>query len=161
MACVKLPLANRYLFAAPVGIDEGVNIEQKLELIRLGNDFINKLDIEPSIGILSSGRSEDRGRSVQIDDDLDNADKLVELANENNIQVINYGILIEEAVKNCNYIIMPNGVSGNLFFRTLYFIGGAGAIGAPVLNMKKIFIDTSRAKKSYVESIAFASALVE
>jgi len=161
LACLKLPLADKYIFVAPVGIDEGLNIDQKLEFIKLGNDFIKKLDIEPSIGILASGRPEDRDRSPEIAEALEDADKIVELARGKNIDVDNYGILIEEAVQNCNFIIMPDGVTGNLIFRTLYFLGGAVAIGAPVLNLPKIFIDTSRSKRSYVESIAFASGLVD
>ena len=92
---------------------------------------------------------------------MDNADELIELARGKNINVIDHGILIENAVKDCNLILMPEGVTGNLVFRTLYFLGGAVAIGAPILILSKIFIDTSRSKKSYVESIAFASALVE
>jgi putative methanogen marker protein 4 len=161
LACIKLPMADKYIFVAPVGIDEGLNIDQKLEFVKLGREFIKKLDVDPVIGILASGRPEDRERSPQIADALDNVDKLVDLAKANNIDVTNYGILIEEAVQEATFIIMPDGVTGNLIFRTLHFLGGAAAIGAPVLNLDKIFIDTSRSKKSYVESIAFASALVE
>lgn len=161
LACIKIPMTDKYIFVAPVGIDEGVDIDQKLEFITLGSEFIKKLDIEPSIGILTSGRPEDKARSSRIADDLNSADKLVELAQGQNIEVTNYGILIEDAVQQSNFIVMPDGVSGNLVFRTLYFLGGAVAIGAPILNLSKTFIDTSRSKKSYVESIAFASALVD
>ena len=161
LACIKLPLEDKYIFVAPVGIDEGVTVNQKLELIDKGSEFIRKLNLEPAIGIVTSGRPDDRGRSQKVDEVMDNADELIELARGKNINVIDHGILIENAVKDCNLILMPEGVTGNLVFRTLYFLGGAVAIGAPILNLSKIFIDTSRSKKSYVESIAFASALVE
>ena len=33
-------------------------------------------------------------------------------------------------------------------------------MGAPILNIDKVYIDTSRAKSDYVDAIALASALV-
>jgi len=57
-------------------------------------------------------------------------------------------------------IIGPDGISGNLIFRTLHFLGEGRALGAVVLNIDRVFVDTSRAKGSYVDSIALASALV-
>jgi predicted methyltransferase MtxX (methanogen marker protein 4) len=33
-------------------------------------------------------------------------------------------------------------------------------MGAPILNIDRVFVDTSRAKASYSDSIALASALV-
>jgi putative methanogen marker protein 4 len=161
MACLKLPLSDKYIFIAPVGIDEGESVEQKLELIKLGYRFIQKLGISPSVAILTSGRLEDKDRSQRISSGFKAADEIVDLARDQNIEVNNYGILLEDAVDKCNFIIMPDGVTGNLVFRSLYFLGGAAAIGAPVLNLEKIFIDTSRAKKNYLESVAFAAALVE
>jgi predicted methyltransferase MtxX (methanogen marker protein 4) len=39
-------------------------------------------------------------------------------------------------------------------------LGDGKAKGAVVLNIDKVFIDTSRAKTSYLDSIALASAMV-
>jgi predicted methyltransferase MtxX (methanogen marker protein 4) len=39
-------------------------------------------------------------------------------------------------------------------------LGRGKALGAVVLNIDRVFVDTSRAKSSYVDSIALASALV-
>ncbi len=36
---------------------------------------------------------------------------------------------------------MPDGISGNLIFRMLVFLGGGYWYGAPVL-MEKVFVDT-------------------
>jgi predicted methyltransferase MtxX (methanogen marker protein 4) len=69
-------------------------------------------------------------------------------------------ILIEEAVRSKNLIIAPDGVSGNIIFRTMHLVDGCVSMGAPILNLEKVFIDTSRAKKCYTDSIALASALV-
>lgn len=43
----------------------------------------------------------------------------------------------------------------------MHFIGGAKALGAPVVNADKLFIDTSRAKTDYRDSIALAMRLSE
>jgi len=56
-------------------------------------------------------------------------------------------------------LIAPDGVSGNLIFRTLHFLGGWDALGAPVLNIGRVYVDTSRAKASYADSIELAASL--
>lgn len=161
LACVKVPSKSDYVFMAPVGIDEGSTTEQKLDFIIKGSEFVKKLGIVPKIGLVAGGHPEDKGRSVRIDESLETGDKICELSKAQNIQVNNYGISIEEAVNACNFILLPDGVAGNLVFRALYYLSGAESIGAPVINLNKVFIDTSRTKRSYVEAIAFAGALVD
>ena len=62
-------------------------------------------------------------------------------------------ILIENAVtNNSNLIIAPEGISGNLIYRTLVHLGGGRAYGAIYLfndqkTTRKIIIDTSRVGK--------------
>lgn len=56
-------------------------------------------------------------------------------------------------------IIAPDGVTGNLIFRTMHFLGGARALGAPILNIDKIFVDTSREKTDYTDAICLAARL--
>ena len=46
-------------------------------------------------------------------------------------------------------------------FRTLHFVGGAQALGAPVVNSDKVFVDTSRVKTDYRDSIALARKLTK
>jgi len=70
-------------------------------------------------------------------------------------------ILIEDAVKTCGIIIAPDGISGNLVFRTLAFLGAGHGHGAPVVNIAKIFVDTSRAQKDYANALMLAAALLE
>jgi len=74
------------------------------------------------------------------------------------ISAKNYSILIEDAIKDANLIIAPDGISGNLIFRTLVFLGGGNGFGAPVL-MEKVFVDTSRVKEDSARAIMLASAL--
>jgi predicted methyltransferase MtxX (methanogen marker protein 4) len=72
-----------------------------------------------------------------------------------------YEILIEDAVKTCGVIIAPDGISGNLIFRTLVFLGGGHGHGAPVLNIGKIFVDTSRASPDYTNALLLAASLLD
>ena len=58
-------------------------------------------------------------------------------------------------------IVAPEGITGNIIFRSLHFIGGVHALGAPVVNSDKVFIDTSRVKVDYRDSIALAMRLTE
>ncbi|HNU35696.1 MAG TPA: methanogen marker protein 4, partial [Methanomassiliicoccales archaeon] len=68
-------------------------------------------------------------------------------------------ILIEDAVRTKNLVIAPDGISGNIIFRTMHLVDGCVSMGAPILNLDRVFIDTSRAKRCYTDSIALASAL--
>jgi putative methanogen marker protein 4 len=146
-------------FLAPVGIDEGIFIDERFEFIKRIDPFINRLGLKSKIAIISGGRLDDYGRSGIVDESLQAGEKLFKLAKNAGFNVIHYGILIEEAYTDSNIIIAPNGMVGNLLFRTLHFLGNTRSLGAPILNMDKIFIDTSRSKLDYSDPIMLASAL--
>ncbi len=54
--------------------------------------------------------------------------------------------------------LAPDGVSGNLIFRTLVLVAGGYGYGAAVL-MDKVFVDSSRVGGHYTKAIMIASAL--
>lgn len=150
---------GRFVLLAPVGIDEGESIEDKLELITKGCELLAKFKVDPKVGVLSGGRLEDLGRHRKVDESLKQGEEVTEMSLNKGIQTQHFGILLENAFKESNIVIPPDGIIGNLIFRTLHFLGGAKSIGAPVVNIDKIFVDTSRAKKDFSTSIALASAL--
>lgn len=136
---------NRFLFA-PVGIDEGDDLEDKIKIIGLGSEFLLKLGIEPEIGILSGGRPQDIGRSPKIDNSIDEGIELTRIIKDKYF-VKHYFILIEDAIKDkVNFILAPDGISGNLIFRTLVFLGSTVSYGAVTLGIDHIFLDTSRSQ---------------
>lgn len=151
--------SKKTFFLAPIGIDEGENASDKIEIIKRVCELLKKLEIEPNVGVLSGGRFGDVGRSDIVDKSLEDAEYITKKVKEKKIHAKNYQILIEEAIKEANIIIAPDGISGNLVFRTLVFLGGGIGFGAPVLMDKMVFVDTSRASQSYGRAIMFASAL--
>lgn len=154
------PPRGRMFFFAPVGVDEGWTVDEKLELITLGARLMREIGVEPRVGILTGGRNDDKGRHEVVDRTLVDAEAATQRALSAGFDVRNCEILIEAAAEDRNLIIAPDGISGNLIFRTLHFLGRGRALGAVVLNIDRVFIDTSRAKSSYTDSIALASALV-
>ncbi len=53
--------------------------------------------------------------------------------------------MIEKAIENkSNLILAPNGISGNLIYRTLVHLGGGKAYGAIYMGIDYNIIDTSR-----------------
>ena len=147
-------------FLAPVGIDEGIFIDERLQLIKQIDSLLKRLGVTSKTAIISGGRlPEDFGRSGLVDESLKAGEKLFKLSQEAGLDAKHYGILIEEAYKNSNIIIAPNGIVGNLLFRTLHLVGNCRSFGAPILNLDKVFIDTSRSKEDYTDSIMLASAL--
>lgn len=154
------PRGENIFFLAPVGVDEGGNAEEKLELARRGAMMLGRMGMEVKIGVMCGGRSSDRGRSPIVDRTIDEADAVVEALRAQGLDAEDVQILIEEAVKEKTIIIAPDGISGNLIFRCIHLVDGGRSMGAPILNIDKVYIDTTRAKASYVDSIALASAMV-
>jgi len=158
-AAALQPHDGPFFFLAPVGVDEGWELEEKIEFIRLGKEMLDSIGIMPRFGILSGGRYSDTGRAVAVDRSIAQAEEVVKWGNEIGLDIEYDEILIEKAASSRNFILAPDGVTGNLIFRTLHFLGRGRALGAPVLNIDRVFVDTSRAKQSYVDSIALASAM--
>jgi len=186
---------------APVGIDEGETIEEKVEIAIQSFEFVRSCGKVPQIAILAGGRKEDFGRNQKIDKSLEDSEKLTELLKEeiekkllkedngkklsekdiekklskntskSNLEandfheeysIKNYYILIEKAVaEGNNIIIAPDGISGNLLFRTLVLLNSYNSYGAIALGFNKVFIDTSRdqSKEGYSRALKLAYKL--
>ncbi len=151
---------NQFLLA-PVGIDEGDTLEQKKKIIDYGAKFLEKMGLNPKIAILSGGRPQDVGRSPKIDDSIREAEELTRITRDK-YTVKHYFILIEDAVADgANLILPPDGISGNLIFRSLVFLGSLKSHGAVTLGIKEIFIDTSRSQSEagYLRALKLAEKL--
>lgn len=144
----------------PVGIDEGNTLDEKLKIAENCGEFLRKLNREPKIAVLADGRKGDYGRSEQISKSIDDSETLTQLIADNtDFNVENYYILIEKALKdNCNVIIAPDGIIGNIIFRTLILVNSWPSCGAVTFGIDKIYIDTSRDQTvdGYLRSINFA-----
>ncbi|OWT33569.1 hypothetical protein BGI41_01705 [Methanobrevibacter sp. 87.7] len=156
----------------PVGIDEGKTIEDKVVLAKQASKFILKLNLSPKIAILSGGRSDDYGRTKEIDNMLNESSKLYDvLSNEFsndidfkdiNYSIKNYNILIEQAINDKNNIIIaPNGIIGNYIFRILVLLCKWPSYGGVTLGIDNVYIDTSRDQtvEGYLRSLELAYRL--
>ena len=165
---------------APVGIDEGKNIEEKVELAIQAANFLQYLGKMPKIAILAEGRKDDLGRSERIDESLLSSQKLTyvlietfkELDNfdngskdiSKNYSIKNYYILLEQAIEDGYNIILANdGIFGNIMFRTLVLLDKWPSYGAVTLGIDEIFIDTSRDQsvEGYVRSLKLVYKLAK
>jgi putative methanogen marker protein 4 len=158
-------VAKQAFFFAPVGIDEGRNVKEKLFFIREGMKLIRSLGDTPKVAVLSGGRFSDVGRDKGVDNTLREAEDVVKDAQREfeGLDIKHYEILIEDAIaEKANLIIAPGGISGNLIYRTLIHLGGGTSYGATYLGLPKPIIDTSRAGpvSEYTGAIAMASAFV-
>lgn len=153
---------DKKLLLAPVGIDEGESLSQKLKLAILGSKFLESEGIKPFIAVLSSGRPNDRGRNKKVDESLDDGENLTAMITKQSIDVKHYYALIEDAISDgANFIIAPDGIIGNTIFRTLVLVAGAKSYGAITLGMKEIYIDTSRSQdyNGYKRALILANRL--
>jgi len=143
----------------PVGIDEGMDMESRLRLVLSTMSYFSAAGWRLEVAVLSKGRTEDRGRSKEIEASLLEGDKLVLRLRKDGLKAEHRTILLEDAVAKADLVVAPDGVSGNLIFRAMHFVGGGRAYGAPVVNMKKVFVDTSRSKVDFTDSILLAAGL--
>lgn len=149
----------------PVGIDEGSSVADKVKIAINCGEFLKKLNKDPKIAILADGRKGDYGRSDKISQSIDESEELTELIEKNtNFKVKNYYILIEQALNdNCNVIIAPDGIIGNIIFRTLILVNSWPSCGAVTFGIDGIYIDTSRDQsvEGYLRSLKFAYHLAK
>ena len=124
IALLETAGGKKFLFA-PVGIDEGWTVADKLALIRKGRLVARRFGLPEKVGVLSGGRFGDVGRHARVDRSMADAELVARLGD-----AVHCEILIEDAVESCGLIIAPDGISGNLVFRTLTFLGaGHGPMG--------------------------------
>jgi putative methanogen marker protein 4 len=157
MECVP----GKEFLLAPVGIDEGKNASARLRLAEASVEYFALLGWKPGVGVLSKGRREDISRGADIRKSVAEGERVARELRHRHISATHYGILIEEAIRDCDLLLAPDGVSGNLIFRALNFLGGCKAFGAPVVNIDRVFLDTSRAKVDFTESLLLAVGLAE
>lgn len=155
------PQGGKLIILSPVGIDEGWNDDQRYDLAVRSAKLARKVGMGDRIAIMSGGRCEDVGRCRAVDRSIESARAIVDRLVADGYDAYHSQILIENAVKEADVIVAPEGITGNIIFRTMHFVGCAKALGAPVVNADKLFIDTSRAKTDYRDSIALAMRLSE
>ena len=147
----RLALLETYkgqqFFFGPVGIDECNNIKNKKIFLEKAIKVLEALNLKPKISILSGGRVGDLGRNPDVDKTINEAKELVDYfkLEHPKLEINHDEILIEKAIDDkSNLIIAPNGISGNLIYRTLVHLGGGKAYGAIYMDIGHIIIDTSR-----------------
>jgi putative methanogen marker protein 4 len=155
IALLETAAGKKFLFA-PVGVDEGWTVEQKVSLIQKGRKIAKKFGLPEKTAVLSGGRLGDIGRHRHVDTSIADAEVIARRTGAEHRE-----ILIEDAIEDCGLIIAPDGISGNLVFRTLVFLGGGHGHGAPVVNIRRIFVDTSRASPNYTNALLLAVSLLE
>ena len=149
----------------PVGIDEGVSVEERFEMAMNCCEFLKKLGKTPKIAVLAEGREDDFGRGDEVSNSIKESKKLTELIEENSSEEVrNYFILIEKAINDkCNVLIAPNGRVGNIIFRSLVLLNSWPSYGAVTFGMDRTYIDTSRDQSidGYVRSLILAYDLAK
>lgn len=160
-----LETADGYqFFYGPVGIDECNNLKKKIVFIEKAVKVFNSLNIKPKISMLSGGRKSDMGRDTQVDETMKIAEEVIKyFQDDNSVSITHDEILIENAIeKKSNLIIAPEGISGNLIYRTLVHLGSGKAHGAIYMDINQVIIDTSRVGKlsEIIGAFRLALALV-
>lgn len=155
------PQGGKLIILSPVGIDEGWTEDQRYDLAVRSARLARKVGMGDRIAVMSGGRCEDVGRCKAVDRSIESARAIVKRLVADGYDAYHSQILIEDAVREADIIIAPEGITGNIIFRTMHLVGGAKALGAPVVNSDRVFIDTSRAKTDYRDSLALAMRLSE
>lgn len=155
------PAGRRLFMLAPVGIDEGWTDDQRFDIACRAADLAARIGMDSRIAVMSGGRCNDRGRCEAVDRSIDSALAVSRRLIDAGYDAYHSQILVEDAVSKAGIVLAPEGITGNIMFRTLHFVGGAQSLGAIAVNADKVFVDTSRAKTDYRDSIALARKLAK
>ena len=159
IACL-LKNNNKLLLIAPVGIDEGNTINEKIKIINYGLYLLKKIGIKAKIGIYERELKE----KLNI---YPNNIILKNIRTKYNFKLKLFSLEnFSKSYFSSNYLIFPNGITGNLVFRTLTHICNLDGFGAPIkINFikeyNKIYIDTSRSLNHYINAIEFSIFLTK
>ncbi len=153
VAVLETP-AKKLFLLSPVGVDEGKTISEKIILAKASAKVAEALDLDTSVAFLSGGRYEDIGRSDKVDRSLAEAELCAKI-----LGGLHYEIRLEDAIEK-DIIIAPDGISGNLIFRSLCYLGNGIEYGAVFCNIPFRVIDTSRSQSAEGFARAIALAVV-
>lgn len=155
LAFLETHTGKKFLLA-PVGIDEGWTVEDKISFLTESKPYLKAFGLPETAVVLAGGRIGDIGRHPLVDKSILDAKEICTRTGAK------FGeILIEDAIAtDTGLIIAPDGISGNLIFRTLVLLGGGYGHGAPIINISDIFIDSSRAMKNYQTILISTAHLV-
>lgn len=153
IALLTLPGGKPFLLG-PVGIDEGRTLSGMRLLVEDSRAFCTLLGWEPRVAVLSAGRPEDAGRGREIGRSIRRGERLSRIAG-----VRHFHITIEDALEWANCLIAPDGVAGNLIYRTLVHLGSGSSLGALYFPLELRLADTSRSGTAgeYLGAIALAN----
>lgn len=153
LALLSTAQGKPFIFG-PVGIDEGRTLAETERMVGYARDFASLLGWDEKVAILSGGRPEDTSRSTKIAGSIRRGEEVARRTG-----AVHYHILVEEAVRWANCIIAPDGISGNLMYRTLVHLGGGLSFGALYFPLKFAVADTSRTgtEEEYVGAVALSN----
>ncbi len=155
-----LEVDNRLVLLAPVGIEEGETMNELVTIAENCKELASKLEMPLKVAVLSGGRLDDHGRSAKVDKLLSDSNALTSSLAALGFKVTHYGIEIERALADgVTLLVAPDGVFGNLIFRSMALIGGIESYGAVATALPRVYIDTSRAKGSFLLPLILAGAL--
>jgi len=157
-AVLENAIGKQFLLT-PVGIDEGRSVAERIGLVRDTVAYFSPVGWKLSVGVLSKGRAEDSTRGRDIRKSLSEGEGIAKALSSDGIPVKHFSILLEEAVRESDLVVAPDGVTGNLIFRSMHFVGGSKAYGAPVVNIPEAFVDTSRSKADFSDAVLLAAGL--
>lgn len=168
LALIQSSISDNTFLIAPIGIDEGFSIDEKIFAVKKGINLLKKLNIVPKVSVMAGGLDpQDIGRHPYTDSTIRDSNTLIAKF-ENDIEIFTDGIVVEKSIeKGANFIICINGINGNLLFRSLIRLSSDWkSFGSLLLSNashydKKIIVDTSQYSvlHEYRRSLTFASAM--
>lgn len=151
---------GRTVLLTPVGIDEGVDMAERWALLRSATQLARSLGVEPKVAVMSMGRREDSDRGEAIAISARECEALRSAAEAEGLMAECVGIQLERALEGHNVVLAPDGVTGNLIFRSLHLLAGHESWGAVAMGVHPlVFVDTSREKADYLGAIQLARAV--
>ena len=169
IALIQNSLTNNMIYLSPVGIEDGGDIASKKLIVSKGVELLKLIGLKPKIDVLAAGLfPDDLGRNTLADGTINDAIEIVrDFKEKGDFEITSSGITFEKAIEDgANLIVSPNGIAGNLLYRTLVHVADWKSFGS-VLTFQDLnftdfnYIDTSSigTVHEYRRAMTLASAL--
>ena len=154
---------NHQFALGPVSAMEGINPEERGKYGLRVCAFLSDFGIRPRIAVMTGCRFNSRHLNENNRRSWAEGEELVSRFQAAGYEATNFGIELDKAVIQCNFILPVNGLVGNQLYRAIVFLGAGKVLAVPAFpisgNIFRVcYEDNSRNENQYHQHICAAMA---
>ncbi len=155
---------GRAFALGPVSAKEAATPESREEFARRSCQLLEALGCRPHVAVMAACRPGSRDLNPENRRSWDASDRIAAALQSAGYMARNYGIELEKAVPECNFVLPVDGVVGNQVYRTAVFLGGCTVLSVPAYPasgglFRLTYEDNSRNEDSFEQHVRAAMVI--